>query len=251
MITLQELSSYLEVLLESSHFVDDCPNGLQVEGKREIRRIACAVSASIAAIDAATQLQADALIVHHGIFWNKDPLPICGPKKQKIEKLLAQGISLLGYHLPLDAHPTLGNNWRAAQDLHWSHLAPFGMLRKMAIGVKGQFPKINVEEFQKLLETYYGHPAHVARGGKAEVSTAAIVSGGAHWNIVEAAEQELDCYITGSFDEPIWDIAHERGVNFFALGHHATERVGIKALSSHLQDHFSLPCCFIELPNPF
>ena len=251
MITLQELSSFLDLLLTPLNFSDDCPNGLQVEGKEEIRTLAFAVSASLAAIEAAVQLNADALIVHHGIFWQKDPLPLCGPKKQKVEKLLKNGISLLGYHLPLDAHQSVGNNWKAAQDLGWSHLEPFGLFRKTAIGVKGKFPKMPIEEFRKVLETYYGHEANVALGGKREVASAGIISGGAHWSVVQAAEEGLDCYITGSFDEPIWDIAHERKIHFCALGHYATERVGIKALCSKLQEHFSLPCTFIDLPNPF
>ena len=149
MITLQELSSFLDLLLTPLNFSDDCPNGLQVEGKEEIRTLAFAVSASLAAIEAAVQLNADALIVHHGIFWQKDPLPLCGPKKQKVEKLLKNGISLLGYHLPLDAHQSVGNNWKAAQDLGWFHLEPFGLFRKTAIGVKGKFPKMPIEEFRK------------------------------------------------------------------------------------------------------
>ncbi len=251
MITLQELSSYLDLLLSPGNFIDDCPNGLQVEGKREIRKLAFAVSASVAAIESAVQIGADALVAHHGIFWQKDSVPVTGPKKQKLEKLLCNQISLLGYHLPLDAHQNLGNNWKAAADLGWFQLEPFGLFRKMAIGVKGQFSKINIQEFQDTLERYYGHPAHTALGGKREVSTCGIISGGAHWSLVEAAEQGLDCYITGSFDEPIWDIAHERGINFFALGHYATERIGIMALSEHIQTHCGIPCPFIDLPNPF
>ncbi len=251
MITLQELSSYLDLLLSSADFTDDCPNGLQVEGKREVRKIAFAVSASVAAIEAAVQLGADALIVHHGIFWQKDPLPVCGPKKQKLEKLLCNQISLLGYHLPLDAHQQLGNNWKAAADLGWFQLEPFGLFRKKVIGVKGQFTKMRIEDFQNALEKYYGHPAHPALGGKKEVLTCGIISGGAHWSLVEAAEQGLDCYITGSFDEPIWDIAHEREINFFALGHYATERVGIMALCKDIQAHYGISCSFIDLPNPF
>ena len=251
MITLQELSSYLDHLLIPVNFIDDCPNGLQVEGKKEIKRIALAVSASVSAIDQALQMGADALIVHHGMFWAKDSLPICGPKKIKLEKLLSRGISLLAYHLPLDAHPTLGNNWKAAIDLGWTHLQPFGTFRKMSIGVKGEFSPCSIEKFQQLLESYYCHPAHVALGGKREIASCGIISGGAHWSIIEAAEHGLDCYLTGSFDEPIWDIAHEREVNFFALGHYATERIGVKALAEELNAHFKIPAVFIDLPNPF
>ncbi len=251
MITLQELSAFLDAQLKPSDFSDNCPNGLQVEGKSEVRKIAFAVSASVAAIEEAVKAQADALVVHHGIFWQNAPLPVIGPKRQKLELLLKNGISLFGYHLPLDAHPQFGNNWKAAKDLQWKQLDPFGLYRKIAIGVKGSFEPMSVEAFQKKLEHYYGHVAHAALGGKKEVSTGGIISGGGHWSIEEAAEQGLDCYVTGSFDEPIWDIAFERKINFFALGHHATERVGIMALKEAIAKQFNLPCTFIDLPNPF
>jgi dinuclear metal center YbgI/SA1388 family protein len=251
MITLQELSSYLDSLLSPVMFIEDCPNGLQLEGKREIKRVATAVSASVAAIDQAIDLGADALIVHHGLFWAKDPLPVLGPKKLKLEKLLSRGISLFAYHLPLDAHPQLGNNWKAAIDLGWTQLQPFGTFRKMSIGVRGTFVPLNIEEFQQKLEHYYGHSAHVALGGKKEITSCGLISGGAHWSILEAADQSLDCYITGSFDEPIWDIAHERKINFFALGHYATERIGVRALAQELKNHFKIPTAFVDLPNPF
>jgi dinuclear metal center YbgI/SA1388 family protein len=251
MITLQDLSQYLQLLLSPADYADCCPNGLQVEGKTEIRRIAFAVSASLATIEEAVKRGADALIVHHGIFWNKDSDLIVGTKKDKLEHLLKEGISLLAYHLPLDAHPQIGNNWKAAFDLGLKDLNPFLSIGKTAIGVKGKMDPISIEAFQKKLENYYGHPAHGALGGKKEVRSAAIVSGGGHRYIDQAADEDVDCYITGSFDEPIWNIAHERKINFFALGHYSTERVGVIALMAHLQKQFCIPCEFIDLFNPF
>ena len=251
MITLQDLSQYLQQFLSPSDFVDYCPNGLQVEGKKEIHRIAFAVSASLATVIETVNKGADALIVHHGILWNKEPSVIIGPKKEKLLHLLKAGISLLAYHLPLDAHQRIGNNWKAALDLRLEDLVPFCLIGKTAIGVKGKMDPISVEAFQKKLEAFYGHPAHVAFGGKKEVRSAAIVSGGAHRYIDQAADENVDCYITGSFDEPIWDIAHERKINFFALGHYSTEKVGIFALMSHLQKQFRVPVEFIDLYNPF
>lgn len=251
MITLQDLSQYLQQLLSPADFTDYCPNGIQVEGKLEIQRIAFAVSASLAAIEEAVKKGADALIVHHGIFWNKDPYIIMGTKKVKLECLLKHEISLLAYHFPLDAHQQIGNNWKAALDLGFQDLNPFFQMGKTALGVKGKMASISVEAFQKKLETYYGHIAHVALGGKSELRSAAIVSGGAHRQIDQAADENLDCLITGSFDEPIWDIAHERKINFFALGHYATEKIGICALMAHLQKQLRIPCDFIDLFNPF
>ncbi|MBY0529433.1 MAG: Nif3-like dinuclear metal center hexameric protein [Rhabdochlamydiaceae bacterium] len=251
MITLQALSQFLDHLLSPSSFGDYCPNGLQVEGKERIDTVAFAVSASIAAIDAALKMDADALIVHHGIFWDKEPLSVVGSKKEKLSRLLKGNLSLFAYHLPLDAHLEVGNNWKAAVDLGWQNLHPFGKMGRAAIGVKGEFMPKQVGEFQKQLEAYYRHPASVALGGPAEVKTAALVSGGAHRAIQEAADEGVDCFITGSFDEPIWDIAHERKVNFFALGHYATERIGVLALSELISRTFDIRCPFIDLPNPF
>ncbi len=251
MITLQDLSLFLQNLLSPQEFSDFCPNGIQVEGKQEVGRLCFAVSASLAVIEEAVKRKADVLIVHHGIFWNKDPYVVVGTKREKLEQLLKNGVSLLAYHLPLDAHRQVGNNWKAALDLGMEDLQPFGELGKTFIGVKGKIPKMSVDAFCKKLEAYYGHAAHSALGGKKEVSSAAIISGGAHRNIDQAADCGVDCYITGSFDEPVWDIAHERKINFFALGHYSTERIGILALMAELQKRFQLQCEFIDLFNPF
>ncbi len=246
MITLQDLFLYLQNLLSAADFADYCPNGLQVEGKRQVRKICFAVSASLATIDEAVKKGADVLIVHHGIFWNKDSYPVVGIKRDKLKLLLENQISLLAYHLPLDAHPSVGNNWKAASDLGFTDLEAFS-----SYGVKAKMKPTDVGVLQKKLEAYYGHPAHVALGGKKKVNSVAIISGGAHRSIDQAADEGVDCFITGSFDEPIWDIAHERKINFFALGHYATERIGILALMANLQKHFQIPCEFIDLFNPF
>ncbi len=164
--------------------------------------------------------------------------------------MLEHDISLVAYHLPLDAHSRLGNNWKAAIDLGLQDLELFSCMGQ-AIGVRGTFPATKVDHFQKKLEAYYGHPAHVALGGKKEVGSVAIVSGGAHKAIEAAADSGVDCFVTGSFDEPVWDIAHERKVNFFALGHYATERVGILGLMEDVRGHFDVPSEFIDLFNPF
>ncbi len=251
MITLQDLFLFLQNLLSPDELADYCPNGIQVEGKRDVKRVCFAVSASLAVIEEAQKKNADALIVHHGIFWNKDPYVIVGTKRHKLEVLLKSGMSLLAYHLPLDAHHSVGNNWKAAFDLGLKELEPFSPIGKTFLGVKGKLQPMSADAFQKKLETYYGHPAHVAFGGKKEVSSAAIISGGAHRYIDQAADAGVDCYITGSFDEPIWDIAHERKINFFALGHYATERVGVQALMAEVQKQFKISCEFIDLFNPF
>lgn len=246
MVTLSEICSYLKELLQADLFKDYGPNGLQVEGKQAVKKGAFAVSASLKVINAAILTGADFLLTHHGLFWNNDPYPIIGVKKEKIKLLLQNEISLISYHLPLDAHPLYGNNWKAALDLGWKELAPFNK-----IGVKGSFEPRPREQFQAELEAYYGHKATVALGGKEIISSAALVSGGAHRETSLAAQERVDSYITGSFDEPIWHVAFEEQLNFYALGHSATERVGPLALQKHLEEKFDLETCFIEENNPF
>jgi putative NIF3 family GTP cyclohydrolase 1 type 2 len=165
--------------------------------------------------------------------------------------LLGNKISLFAYHLPLDAHPQIGNNWRAASEMGWKQLESFGTSNGLPIGVKGLFPPVSIQDFTKLLVDFYGHKATLALGGKSEVQSAALISGSAHRYIEQAALERIDCFVTGSFDEPVWDIAHERGINFISMGHHATERVGVMALQEHITNHLGIPCEFIDLPNPF
>jgi dinuclear metal center YbgI/SA1388 family protein len=251
MITLQALCAHLDEILQPHLYSDVCPNGLQVEGRHSIRRAATAVSASLATIEAAEAADVDALIVHHGLFWQREPLTVVGTKRRKLQLLLERGISLIAYHLPLDGHHQYGNNWRAACDLGWTALEPFGQFGTASIGVKGSFPPIERAALQRSLEQYYGQLAHCAPGGKELVSTAAIISGGAHKCILEAAASGVDCFITGSFDEPVWHQAFEEKINFYALGHSCTERIGPRAIAVHLEEHFDLPCDFIDIANPF
>ncbi len=251
MVTLTELSQHLNLKLDISLFKDACPNGIQIEGKKEIRKAVTAVTSSMEAIRKAVEEGADALIVHHGLFWNKDEYPLTGTKKTKIKLLLDHEISLLAYHLPLDAHRQLGNNWVAAKEMQWTALEPFGLFDGQYIGVKGVFPVISVEAFRKILERYYGQAAHAACGGKKEVKSAALISGGAYRAVTEAAKQELDCFISGNFDEPAWHHAFEEKINFFAMGHNATEKVGPRVMAGYIHEAFGIPCSFLDLENPF
>lgn len=251
MVSLKELQQYLDELLQNPPVTDYCINGLQVEGQREISYIATAVTASLATITSAVDSGVQALLVHHGLFWNGDSYAITGKKRDKLSLLLKNEISLFAYHLPLDSHQQFGNNWKAAQDLGWTDLSPFGKINGVPIGVKGKMPPMTRDKFQLQLEHYYQHPAHCAAGGKDIVQSAALISGGAHKYILEAINEGIDCFITGSFDEPIWHQAYEGQINFFALGHSATERIGPQALGEHLRQHFNLKHQFIDIPNPF
>lgn len=251
MITLQELCTFLDLFLKVKEIKDYCPNGLQVEGNKHVKKIAVAVSASLKTIEAAVEWGADVLLVHHGIFWNGDSFAIDGVKRQKIKTLLDHGISLLAYHLPLDFHTEVGNNWEAARQMGWEQLTSFDAANGVK-GVMGKFPPMSVDAFQKQLEKFYDHPAYTALGGnKTTVSSAALISGGAHRYISDIKCLQVDCFITGSFDEPVWHIAHEEGICFFALGHSATEKIGVQTLGKYLEEKFSLKVQFLEIPNPF
>jgi dinuclear metal center YbgI/SA1388 family protein len=251
MITLKELNAYLHDYLHCGLFVDYCKNGIQVEGAKSVARIATAVSANLDTLEAAQKLSVDALIVHHGLFWKNDSHVISGSKREKVKILLLNDMSLLAYHLPLDAHLAVGNNWKAAKDMGWTDLQPFGMFDGQMIGVKGRFNKISRDVFKRQLEEFYGHSSHCALGGNEEVESAALISGGAYRSVLEAAAQGIDCFVTGNFDEPAWNFAFEERINFFAMGHSATEKIGVKALGEHLAEKFGLWHTFLDIHNPF
>lgn len=251
MAKLSEIESYLDKLLQPGLFTDYCTNGLQVEGKREVKRICTAVSASRKAIQKSIEHDADLLLVHHGIFWNRDSYDIKGVTRDKLKSLLCNDISLIAYHLPLDAHRTLGNNWKAATDLGWTNLEPFPAKDKTPIGVKGLFPKRSFAQLCKELSAYYRMDVEAVSGGPEEVASAALISGGAHKYIIDAAMEKVDCFITGSRDEPTWHQSYENNINFAAAGHYSSEVVGIKALGDDLAGQFDVECTFIHEDNPF
>jgi len=246
MITLQELCTYTDELLDEAANRDYCPNGLQVEGKHKVSSIATAVSASLEAIEKAKELGVDALFVHHGLFWKNIEPRLQGPLKAKVQTLLDSGISLFGYHLPLDYHKELGNNWRAAKAMGWDNLSEFEDL-----GVSGTITPLPLADFTQKLEEFYNHKAHHAPGSAEQIESVALISGGSHWSLKEAIAEGFDAFITGSFDEPMWQMAKESKTHFFALGHSATEEIGVRALGEHLAEKFGLKATFIPSDNPF
>lgn len=248
---LIQLTKLLNNLLPSEKIIDVSPNGLQVEGKKEIKKVVTAVSASLETIHAALEWEADALVVHHGLFWQKDSYVIEGVKKKKLELLLKNNLSLFAYHLPLDGHPEIGNNWRAAYEMGWFDLEPFLSFNGFYIGVKGKIKPSTPEELKKMLENYYQHEAACALGGKEEIRSIALVSGGAYKSLTDAVAAQVDAFVTGNFDEPAWHQAFEEKIHFFALGHSATERVGPRALAEYLAKNTDVECTFLDIKNPF
>lgn len=247
-----ELESYLKDFLSIEDFNDYCPNGLQVEGKAEIRKIVTGVTASQQLIDEAINQEADAIIVHHGYFWKGEDLPIVNMKKQRIKKLLLHDISLFAYHLPLDAHPLLGNNIQLAGMLGLQELKALEKIGKHDLGLVGKFNQVmHVEELQQLLLKKLGRQAQVLGPESGMIKTLGLCTGAAQSMFEKAiVEHDVDAYLSGEVSEPGFHIAQEYQRNYFAVGHHASERYGVKALGEHLAEHFSLECVFIDCVNP-
>lgn len=251
MVTLSDLVSYTDELLGSAGFDDYCPNGLQVEGRSEVARLVSGVTASAALLDAALAAGADAVLVHHGYFWRGESPRVTGIKRQRLQRLLANEVSLLAYHLPLDRHPELGNNALAARALGMERLTPFGELGGELWGVRGLFPEpVPVAELSRRVgELYGGEPLHFAHGPD-PVASAGIVSGGAQRALQQAIDAGLDLFLTGEASEWVMNLAREAGIHFVAAGHYATERLGVRALGDHLADHFGIEVEFVDIPNP-
>ena len=238
MMKLQQLVDYLDQLLNVKDFSDYGPNGLQIEGKLNITKILTAVSIDQNIIDQAVADKADAVIVHHGIFWNNDDPCIIGVKKQRIKTLLEHDISLLAYHLPLDYHAEFGNNIQIAKVLDFKitdSSGPFYI---------GEFP--NTTTPTEHIAKHLGHkPLHIV--GKAKkIKTIAWCVGAAQDFIETAARQSIDAYLTGEISERSIAIAQEAGIHLFVAGHDLTERYGIEALGEFLAQKFNLACRFIE-----
>ena len=251
MVQLTELLAYTDNLLETDSFKDYCPNGLQVEGKPQIEKLVCGVTASQALIDAAIAAKADAILVHHGFFWRGEDARLIGIKKQRVQALLQADISLIAYHLPLDAHPIYGNNVQLAHQLGLSIEGQFGPTDNPAIGLHGRLPAAQAAgEFARHIARVLGRPPLHIGEDAGQIQTLAWCSGAAQGYIEQAAALGVDAYISGEVSEPTFHLAREHGMHYFAAGHHATERYGAMALGEHLGQHFGLQQQFIDIDNP-
>jgi dinuclear metal center YbgI/SA1388 family protein len=247
MISLSTLTKYLQKLLQPEKFQDYAPNGLQIEGGDNVRKIISGVSASQALFDIAVLKKADVVLVHHGLFWQGEDPRIIGIKKKRISALIKKNISLIAYHLPLDAHHVLGNNAQLAKifDLNVNAREPTEMV------FSGSFKKpMSGEDFAKLIGLKLKHKPLYLPGKTKEIKTIAWCSGGAQSYIDQAIDLQVDAYLTGEISEKIVHIARENGLHFYAAGHHATERYGIKALGEHLAEKFPISHQFIDIDNP-
>lgn len=245
---LEELRDYIASLLQTNLFKDYCPNGVQVEGRTEVKRIATGVTASQQVVDAAIAWGADALLVHHGYFWRNEDATIVGIKKRRIASLLLSDVSLLAYHLPLDAHAELGNNARLGEVLGLNPLGRFGDQDIAWIGALAR--TLTLQAFSSVVEGALGRTPLVIGDPDRAVRKVAWCSGGAQGYFEAAIAQGADVYLTGEISEQSYHLANESGVAFIAAGHHATERLGVQALGEHLAARFELEHRFFDQPNP-
>ena len=247
-----ELESYLNKLLSVEEFSDYCPNGLQVEGASQVNKVLCGVTASQALIDKAITEKADAVLVHHGYFWKGEDAAIRALKKNRIKSLLLNDISLFAYHLPLDAHPLFGNNAQLAKLLDLVVTAPLEKHGQHDLGLVCELKEEQmVEAFSQFASEKLDREATLLGPKNRLIKKVALCTGAAQ-SMFEAAIQNhnVDAYLTGEVSEPNFHLANEYECNFIALGHHASERYGVKALAEHLQTEFNLDAVFIDLDNP-
>jgi len=254
MAKLIDIVNYCDDLLETTQFKDYCPNGLQLEGNSEVAKIVTGVTASQALIDAAVEHSADMLLVHHGFFWQGEAPNITGMKKRRIKKLLDNNLSLVAYHLPLDAHPLLGNNAQLASILGLEVEGRFGGIGSQAIAMHGKVSaKLAASNLAEQISVSLSREVlHISPDSSENqmIQTVAWCTGAAQSYIEKAVELGVDAFITGEASEQTTHIARECGIHFYAAGHHATERYGVKALGEHLAQHFELNQQFIDIDNP-
>jgi dinuclear metal center YbgI/SA1388 family protein len=242
------IESAMNSLLEVGRFRDYGPNGLQVEGRAEVRRLVCGVTASRALIEAALADGADAILVHHGLFWRGHDGRVTGWLKTRLAPLLAADVSLFAYHLPLDAHPELGNNAQLGRLLGLEADARFG---EQELGFVGTSPQpLALAALAQRVEAALGRVPLVLPGDGRALSRIAWCTGGAQGYFESAIAAGADVYLTGEVSEPQAHLARETGVAFVACGHHASERYGVQALARHVAAQFGLEQRFIDIDNP-
>ena len=241
---VHELANFLQV----SRFQDYCPNGLQVEGRADVRQIVTGVTASQALIEAAIEVNADAIMVHHGYFWRGEPAEVTGMKRKRLKQLLVHDISLLAYHLPLDAHPEVGNNVQLGKVLGWpltrylddKYMLPLAELpHAMTLQQLGQHVSVKLNRQVQLL----GEPDRLVR-------SVAWCTGAAQSYIQQAVAAGADVFLSGEVSEQTWHSVCETNTAYIAAGHHATERYGIQALGQWLADNHDVEHIYIEVDNP-
>ncbi len=237
----------------SPHLIKDyCPNGLQVEGKTEVKKIVTGVTACQALIDRAIEEKADALVVHHGFFWKGEAAEIRGMKYRRIKALIENGINLYAYHLPLDVHTQVGNNVQLAQRLDLDITGGLELGNPRSVAIHGELDQaITGEDFAaRIAMALQREPLHIAPSTSHLIKKVGWCTGGGQDYIELAFQQGCDAFISGEVSERTTHIARELGIHYFAAGHHATERYGVKALGEWLAQEYNFDVTFIDIDNP-
>lgn len=251
-ITPQQLEKWCNDYLLANEFKDYCPNGLQVDAGVAISKVVTGVTANEALIDAAIQQNAQAILVHHGYFWKGEDPRLIAMKGNRIRKLMQQGISLIAYHLPLDAHPVVGNNATLAQLLSLTGNVALYPEQKHPIGNIYDTPKDGItpaQLFNDIKNKLKRTPLHIS-GGKTNLQRIAICTGAAQDMIEQAVIMGCDAFISGEVSERTTHVAKEMGIDYFACGHHATERGGVMALGELIRSNLNIAVNFIDVDNP-
>lgn len=248
---LSKILARCDDLLQPGQFDDYCPNGLQVEGAESVDRIVTGVTANLALIEAAIERDAQAILVHHGYFWKGDSPRVTGMLRNRLRLLLGHDISLLAYHLPLDAQPEFGNNVQLASLLDIQVESGLEANRERSIGLVGRLSEpMTGEDFAERLQTKLNRePLHI-EGKSKRIETIAWCTGAAQGFIEKAVGLKVDAYLTGEVSEPTVHVARETGIHFFAAGHHATERYGVQALGARLAKELGIDHQFVDIDNP-
>ncbi|MBF0146536.1 MAG: Nif3-like dinuclear metal center hexameric protein [Magnetococcales bacterium] len=252
MAKLERVEHHLAQILCVEQFSDYCPNGVQVRGRRTIKRVITGVSACLELFQAALARKADLILVHHGLFWDKDSRVIQGQMHQRLQLLMKHHLTLMAFHLPLDAHPQLGNNARLLRLLGIEKMEPFGQYRHQTISFMGSLDKaVTVDQLVKTVKKRLRIDAPIILPfGPKKIRRIAVCSGGAPELIHEAKAKGADLFLTGEANEPLYYFAREEKIHCIAAGHHATETLGVRALGNHLAHAFDLRHFFHDTHNP-
>jgi len=249
-IALNTLVEEAQRYLNAARISDYCPNGLQIEGRPQVRRIVSGVTASQALVDAAVEAQADVLLVHHGYFWKGENPCITGMKQRRVKTLLSNDISLLAYHLPLDLHPEVGNNVQLAALLDITVEGPLDPDDPRSVGLLGSLREpMSPRDFARQVQEVLGREPLLVEGPEL-IRRVGWCTGGGQGYIDQAIAAGVDLYLTGEASEQTFHSARENGISFIAAGHHATERYGVQALGDYLARRFAIEHLFIDCPNP-
>lgn len=251
MINRDELVAYCDIFLETGAYQDYTPNGLQVAGAETVATLVSGVTASEALIEAAIELRADALLVHHGWFWRGEEPRVIGMKQRRLKRLLCADINLIAYHLPLDGHATLGNNVLLGERLGFRQHGRFGSGPGGGIACHGELTaSLSAETLSAQLAAVLGRAPLWLPGGSQPIRRIGWCSGAAQDYLPQAASLGLDAFISGEASERTFHEARELGIHYFAAGHHATERYGVAALGEHLAQKYGLTHHYVEIANP-